>query len=90
MPNGGRIEIEASVDERRLILAVSDDGPGVPPQHRPRLFDPFFTTREDGLGLGLAIVRKHLEEVGGEVVYDPPRGGGARFVVKIPLGRKEA
>lgn len=90
MPNGGRIDVEAAFADRRVEVSVSDDGPGVPPEQRRRLFEPFFSTRDDGLGLGLAIVRKHLQEIGGEVVYDPSKSGGARFTATMPASRREA
>jgi two-component system sensor histidine kinase HydH len=89
LPNGGRINVEATADDRNMFVSVSDDGTGVPLDLRHRLFEPFFTTRDEGLGLGLAIVRKHLEEAGGSIAYEPVAGGGARFVAKLPLSRKD-
>jgi signal transduction histidine kinase len=66
-----------------VIISVSDDGPGVPPDIRERIFDPFVTDKEQGAGLGLAIVRKVAEAHGGRVLLVPDQetdgGRGAEF-----------
>jgi signal transduction histidine kinase len=80
----GRIELELRRGRGRLELLVSDSGPGVPLASRERIFEPFFSTRESGTGLGLALVRKYVEEGGGEVVVEGAAGGGARFRVTLP------
>jgi signal transduction histidine kinase len=68
----------------RLAMDVADDGPGVPPGLRERLFRPFFTTRSGGSGLGLAVARAVAEAHGGTVgLVDD--SGGARFRVELPL-----
>jgi signal transduction histidine kinase len=69
----------------RALLAVADEGPGIPPEVRPRVFDPYFTTRRDGTGLGLAIVRKIVLQHGGDVEVGDRPGGGALFTVSLPL-----
>jgi two-component system sensor histidine kinase FlrB len=68
----------------RLAMDVADDGPGVPPELRERLFRPFFTTRPGGSGLGLAVARAVAEAHGGSVgLLDD--SGGARFRIELPL-----
>jgi nitrogen fixation/metabolism regulation signal transduction histidine kinase len=67
-------------------LAVEDDGPGVPSEASTRIFEPYFTTKEHGTGLGLAIVKKIALEHGGDVDLERPAAGGARFVLRLPLG----
>jgi two-component system nitrogen regulation sensor histidine kinase NtrY len=69
----------------RVLLTVADEGPGVDPVHRARVFDPYFTTRGDGTGLGLAIVKKIVLQHGGEVELGERPGGGARFTISLPL-----
>jgi signal transduction histidine kinase len=68
-------------------LAVEDNGTGILREHAPRLFEPFFTTREvgEGMGLGLAICRGIAEGHGGDVRLDPGEGGGVRAVLTLPL-----
>ena len=66
-------------------LVVEDDGPGIPPEHRAKVFDPYFTTKSDGTGLGLAIVRKIAIDHAGDVGLEARPGGGARFILTLPL-----
>lgn len=70
-----------------VCVAVADDGPGVPPDMVSRVFDPFFTTRAegDGTGLGLHLSRRMAQESGGELRYEARRGGGAKFVLEVPV-----
>jgi signal transduction histidine kinase len=86
----GRITITAA-GARDLELAVSDDGPGVPPELAARLFQPFVTGRgrdhaHPGTGLGLATARGIVERHGGTLCHEPVAEGGARFVVRLPGG----
>ena len=71
----------------RITLSVEDQGPGIPPDLKEKVFQPFFTTRPGGTGLGLAIVARRLEEIGGEVECLSPAGGGAaggtQFLVRF-------
>lgn len=86
-PDGGRIAVElAAGEERSLRLEVRDAGPGVDPEMRGRVFDPFVTTKkaEGGTGLGLAIVDGMVRELGGRVEVDDAPEGGACFRVVIP------
>ena len=81
-----RITTSPSPAERGARLSIDDNGPGVPPDARERIFDPYMTTKAHGTGLGLAIVRKIVLDHGGDVRVDdqPSRLGGARFVVTLP------
>jgi signal transduction histidine kinase len=69
----------------KLVLSVSDNGPGIAPEMRGRLFEPYATTKAEGTGLGLAIVERIVAEHGGEISVGDTPGGGATFVVKLPL-----
>ena len=60
-------------------LVVEDDGPGIPDELRPRVFEPFFTTRPEGTGLGLAIARRLVADVGGRIVLESEAGRGTRI-----------
>ncbi len=79
-----RVYIEAEAD-RTLRVTVSDDGEGIPDAILDRIFLPFFTTRPTGTGLGLPIVRRVAEAHGGTVTYEPTAGGGATFVLRLPV-----
>jgi signal transduction histidine kinase len=69
----------------RVVLAVSDTGPGVPAEARSRIFNPFYTTRENGTGLGLAIVHRIVDAHGGHLAVTDADTGGARFEVCLPV-----
>ncbi len=87
----GPIEVSTHRDRDHLVLTVVDHGPGVPPDFVPHLFEPFAqASRGDrrtaqGVGLGLAIVQMHVSSVGGRVGYEDTPGGGATFVVELPV-----
>jgi signal transduction histidine kinase len=85
-PAGGRVSLSAVAEGGRLTVTVTDTGPGVAPDQRERIWEPFYTTKQRGTGLGLAIVRKRIEEVGGQTRLAPSRPGeGARFELTLPL-----
>ncbi len=84
--------IELGQQADRVVVAVADDGPGVPQDLVQRIFDPFFTTRREGegTGLGLHLSRRIAKDCGGELRYEPRPGGGARFVMEIPAMERAA
>ena len=83
-PNG-RVRVRLAREHDKFVLSVSDNGPGVAPEMRGRLFEPYATTKAEGTGLGLSIVERIVVEHGGEIAFDDAPGGGALFVVKLPL-----
>ncbi|MEO0421414.1 MAG: ATP-binding protein [Pseudomonadota bacterium] len=87
------VTLEACIDERagQVRFTVTDQGAGIDPALRQRVFEPFFTTRNNGTGLGLAVVRSVAEGHGGRAyVDDSPPGVGARVVLELPHARAEA
>lgn len=80
----GRVEVRVGRDPGGAWVAVADSGPGVPEADRPKLFDRYFTTREGGTGLGLALTRAIVEAHGGRIEVRSPPGAGATFVVHLP------
>ena len=66
------------------VLDIDDNGPGIPDEVLPTIFDPYVTTKTDGTGLGLAIVKKVVVEHGGSVSADQSPLGGARFRLRLP------
>jgi two-component system, NtrC family, nitrogen regulation sensor histidine kinase NtrY len=81
-----RVTVEvALLDPDHVRISVEDNGPGIAPEMRDRLFEPYATTKEKGTGLGLAIVHRIVVEHGGEIVHRAPAGGGARFEITLPV-----
>ncbi|MFK8043159.1 sensor histidine kinase [Congregibacter sp.] len=81
-----RVDIWAGATSHdSLQICVRDNGPGIPSDVMPRLFDPFFTTRTQGTGLGLAVVAKTVSHHGGEVRARNRAQGGAEFLIDLPL-----
>jgi two-component system sensor kinase FixL len=81
-----RIELSAKSLSDGVVLEVSDSGPGLSPDVATHLFDPFMTTKVDGMGLGLAISRSLVRARGGDLLYGVPGNlGGATFTVRIPF-----
>ena len=84
-PAASSVEIEVTVSAGQLVVAVLDRGPGVPPADLERVFEDGFTTRTGGSGFGLAMTRRILTELGGSVHCEARPGGGARFVLALPI-----
>lgn len=86
MAGGGTFTIEARREGRDLVFVCSDTGPGIPDALRDRIFDAFVSTRSTAnSGLGLAIVRRFVEDHEGTIEVQSAPGGGAQFVVRLPL-----
>jgi signal transduction histidine kinase len=89
MPVGGGLTIAASADKNFLELTVADRGTGIEPDKLEKIFEPYFTTKTTGSGLGLSISRRIAEAHGGTItVYSQP-GRGSRFVVRLPWNPPE-
>jgi signal transduction histidine kinase len=79
----GRVALTAHQTDRDVLVAVSDDGPGIEPEHLPRLFEPLFTTKPDGTGLGLSLSRKVVRALGGDLTARNRPEGGACFELRL-------
>lgn len=93
-PQGGSVQVTArrsrqTDQEQQIIIQVRDTGPGINPEKIDRLFQPFFTTRQGGTGLGLANVRKIIEYHSGTVTGENSPTGGAVFTISLPLPQQE-
>ena len=91
MPNGGRIEISARrlANSKEIELAVADNGPGIPAASLPKIFDPGFSTRAGGPGLGLAVCRKIAEQHGGTIRAESSPQRGTRVRLTLPWVSEE-
>jgi C4-dicarboxylate-specific signal transduction histidine kinase len=85
MPHGGMLQIEVAVAAGQVKLSVCDTGPGIAAEILPKLFQPFVTSKEAGLGLGLVVSQRIAEEHGGTLHGLNRPGGGASFVLSLPL-----
>jgi PAS domain S-box-containing protein len=89
-PPGSTVHVCAAIENGDLRIRVRDNGPGVPPELRERIFEPFFSTKDkrmrtSGMGLGLALVRRTVTAAGGTITVGDAEGGGSEFVVCVPL-----
>jgi two-component system NtrC family sensor kinase len=85
---GGTLEVETRRSSDGAVeVAIADSGPGIPEDHLPRIFEPFFSTKEQGTGLGLALTQQIVVEHGGRLEVDSRPGRGTTFVVKLPAAR---
>jgi len=84
---GGTGSLDLAVGERDggVEVAIGDHGPGIPPDQKARIFDPYFTSKADGTGLGLTLVRQTVETHGGSIRVTETPGGGATFLLWLPL-----
>ncbi len=73
------------IDARHLAIVVTDNGAGIAPEDLPRLFDPYFTTRRTGTGIGLAISRNIIEGLGGRITITSERERGTEVRIELPL-----
>lgn len=82
-PAGRTIHVRVSQENGNVSVEVKDEGPGLDPEQREHLFEPFYTTKPAGTGLGLAVSRELMRSQGGDVLYSP-LPVGARFIVELP------
>lgn len=91
-PKGGRVRIQAHVDNEGLHIQVQDDGPGVQAESRKKIFDRFYKTdvnNHEGTGIGLSLVREYMQMIGGEVDYRQSEWGGAAFILHLGIQNLE-
>ena len=84
MPDGGRLEVRAAVRDEAVEIGIADSGEGISDDVRENVFQPFFTTKDAGTGLGLALTHQIVVAHGGTVTCDSAPGGGTTFLVRLP------
>ena len=91
MEGGGRLCVEvARAGDGQVRLVLADSGPGIPPENLGNIFEPFFSTKAKGTGLGLALVQQIVSEHGGRIEVDCPPDGGTRVTILLPVAAKAA
>lgn len=85
----GQVTVDLSVNDHLAIIQIADDGDGIDPKISDRIFNPFFTTKDDGTGLGLTIVHRIVEAHEGSITVGPSRIGGTTFTIRLPISGKE-
>jgi nitrogen fixation/metabolism regulation signal transduction histidine kinase len=85
MPEGGTLTIRTGRDDGKFVLSVADTGVGVAKESLSRVFEPFYTTKDTGLGLGLATTKRIVEEHGGKIEIRSEGGAGSDVIIRLPL-----
>lgn len=85
MPDGGKLEIASFEKDDSAYIVVSDTGAGIPEEVKAKLFTPMMTTKAKGQGLGLAVVKRLIEALGGHVTFESQEGKGTKFIIALPL-----
>ncbi len=89
MDGGGTLQVEARrLDDRRIEVSFSDTGRGIPAEQQHRIFDPYFTSKEGGQGLGLSLTYQIVKAHGGEIRCESEVGKGSRFSIIFPYESK--
>ena len=88
LPEGGQVLVACRDEHGKLLIEIADDGPGIPTEDQARVFDPFFTRREGGVGLGLAVVQQIIAVHKGTISAGKSALGGALFSIHLPYEEK--
>jgi signal transduction histidine kinase len=85
MQQGGKLTITSSCDEANVQIMISDTGEGIAPEYLSRIFDPFFSMKEEGTGLGLPISMRMVKNHGGDLQVQSKLGEGTQFTISLPI-----
>ncbi len=88
MPHGGLIEVHTQLRDHSAVVELSDTGHGIPPQNTDKIFSPFFTTKDNGTGLGLSLAQQIIEKHGGDISFRSAPGSGTSFFLELPLSSR--
>lgn len=89
MPEGGELAIRVKQDPEMIEVVFKDTGAGISPENLSRLFEPLFSTKIKGIGLGLSIAKEIVEQFGGKIEVESEVGVGSTFLVKFPIGAQD-
>ena len=83
--SGGKLSIIGNIQNNMIIIVVKDNGTGISPENMKKIFDPLFTTKVKGIGLGLAVSQKLVDANGGSIQVESEAGAGSAFTVSLPI-----
>ena len=89
MPDGEDLTVNAQGEKNKVRLSVSDTGSGISDENLEKIFEPLFTTKAKGIGLGLAVTKNLVEANDGTIEVESEEGKGSTFTVKLPTVRNE-
>lgn len=84
MPEGGTLTVKGMREGDEVVLSVTDTGKGIPEELKDRIFEPLFTTKAKGIGLGLAVSKRLIESLGGRIEFYSKVGEGTTFTIRLP------
>jgi signal transduction histidine kinase len=84
MPDGGKLDVRAYREVNEIVISVRETGVGIPEEAKEKLFTPLFTTKSKGQGLGLAVVKRLTESLGGTISFASNEGKGTTFSIRLP------
>jgi signal transduction histidine kinase len=88
MPGGGTLTIKAEATPSTMRLSVADTGSGMDPEALRRIFEPYFSTKATGTGLGLTIAKRNVELHGGQIHVESSPGKGTTVTIELPVGER--
>jgi signal transduction histidine kinase len=89
MHGGGKLSVKTAFRDENILITVADTGTGISEEALPKIFEPYFTTRETGSGLGLTLVFKIIREHQGEITVKSKAREGSAFIITLPVPQKE-
>jgi signal transduction histidine kinase len=87
MPNGGELTIANRTNNENIEIDIIDTGTGISKENLDKIFDPLFSTKAQGTGLGLTVCQGIIERHGGSIEVKSEMGKGTKFIVKLPIGK---
>jgi signal transduction histidine kinase len=87
MPDGGTLEVKAELQVDRMVLRVDDEGVGIPPELREKVFESFYTTKPTGTGLGLSVCYRIVSDHGGSIDVEGREGKGTSILINLPISK---
>ncbi len=88
LPEGGKITIRSAIQDQYAVFTIKDNGCGIVETDLPYIFDPFFTRKNEGIGLNLAMTRRIIEDHGGRINVESTQGAGSKFYVFLPIEQR--